>query len=31
VAATFRQGELSLSELTRFLLDLQHQKAAGAA
>jgi simple sugar transport system ATP-binding protein len=31
VAATFRQGELTLTELTRFLLDLQHQKTVGAA
>jgi len=31
VAATFKKGELTLTELTRYLLDLQHQKAVGAA
>ena len=31
VAATFMKGELTLSELTRYLLDLQKEKAGGAA
>jgi simple sugar transport system ATP-binding protein len=31
VAGTFQRGELSLSELTRFLLDLQKEKAGGPA
>jgi len=30
VAATFMKGELTLSELTRYLLDLQKEKAGGA-
>jgi simple sugar transport system ATP-binding protein len=30
VAGTFKKGELTLSELTRFLLDLQKEKAGGA-
>jgi simple sugar transport system ATP-binding protein len=31
VAGTFKKGEMSLSELTRFLLDLQKEKAGGVA
>ncbi len=31
VVGTFKKGEMSLSELTRFLLDLQKEKAGGAA
>ena len=31
VAATFKQGELTLGELTRFLLDLQKERTGGAA
>jgi len=31
VAATFKQGELTLGELTRFLLDLQKEHSGGAA
>jgi simple sugar transport system ATP-binding protein len=31
VAGTFKQGEITLSELTRFLLDLQKTKAGGVA
>ena len=31
VAGTFQKGELTLGELTRFLLDLQKEKAGGAA
>ena len=31
VAATFSKDEISLSELTRFLLDLQKTKTGGAA
>jgi len=31
VAGTFKKGEMSLGELTRFLLDLQKEKAGGVA
>ena len=31
VVGTFKKGEMSLSELTRFLLDLQKEKAGGVA
>ena len=31
VAGTFHKGEITLNELTRFLLDLQHQKTRGVA
>jgi len=31
VAATFGKGQISLTELTRFLLDLQKTKTGGAA
>jgi simple sugar transport system ATP-binding protein len=31
VAGTFRRGEITLAELTRFLLDLQKQRKQGAA